>query len=98
MPLKHIGLLTLRPETTAETADEILSGLRALRDQVPGVVSVTAARDLFLKDGNADICFEVSFADEAAWRSYQVHPAHVALVRDHIAPAISAKAFIQVGC
>ncbi|MER2134964.1 MAG: Dabb family protein [Arthrobacter sp.] len=96
MAFRHIGLLTLRPDADPASAGEILSGLAALQDLVPGVASVQAARDAGLKEGNADIHFEVAFADEAAWRAYQVHPAHVALVQEHIAPAITAKAFVQV--
>ena len=96
MAFRHIGLLTLRPDTGPDSADAILSGLAALAHLVPGVESVQAARDAGLKDGNADIHFEVAFTDEAAWRAYQVHPAHVALVQQHIAPAITAKAFAQV--
>ena len=96
MAFRHIGLLTLRPDADPAAAGEILSGLAALRDLVPGVESVQAAQDAGLKDGNADIHFEEAFADEAAWRAYQIHPAHVALVQERIAPAIAAKAFVQV--
>lgn len=96
MNIKHIGILTLRRETTAQDADAILAGLHGLKDLVPGVLSVTAGRDLGLKDGNADIHFEVAFASEEDWHAYQRHPAHVALVRHLIAPAITTKAFVQV--
>lgn len=96
MNIRHIGMLTLRRETTAPEADAILDGLHGLKDLVPGVVSVAAQRDLGLKDGNADIHFDVAFASEEDWQAYQRHPAHVALIRQLIAPAITAKAFIQV--
>ncbi len=94
--LHHIGMLTLATQAGAAERDAIVQGLSDLVGVVPGLLSADVRADAGLKDGNADLLFTMAFGDEEAWRAYGDHPAHQAVVKDHIAPVLAAKAFLQV--
>ncbi|HEY9523991.1 MAG TPA: isochorismatase family protein [Thermopolyspora sp.] len=91
----HIGTLTLTPEAGPRAQEAVASGLTALAGVVPGLRSVRVYPDAGLSEGNASLVFVAEFDDEAAWRAYGTHPAHVALVRDVITPVVAAKSFVQ---
>ena len=91
----HVGHLTLIPEATDEQIEAILAGLLALPGQIEGLVGAETVRDAGLTDGNATLRFHMRFESEAAWRAYGQHPAHVAVVTDHIGPVLGSKAFVQ---
>lgn len=91
----HVGHLTLSPEATDAQIEGILDGLLALPGQVPGLVEGQAVRDAGLGEGNATLRFHMRFESEDAWRAYGSHPAHVAVVTEHIKPVLAGKAFVQ---
>ncbi|MBM9461575.1 Dabb family protein [Nocardioides sp. zg-536] len=91
----HVAHLTLQPETTDEQVEAIVTGLLALPGQVDGLAEAQVVRDAGLLEGNATLRFHMRFTDQAAWEGYKTHPAHVAVIKDHIAPVIAAKAFVQ---
>ena len=91
----HVGHLTLAPETTDAQVEAILTGLLGLPSQIDGLVEAQAVRDAGLTDGNATLRFHMRFVSEDAWRAYGSHPAHVAVVTDHIKPVLGSKAFVQ---
>lgn len=90
--IDHIGMLTLK--TGADPAP-IAEGLRALVGQVPGLLRAQVRTDLGLKDDNASLLFQMSFESEQAWRDYGTHPAHLAVIKERIAPVLESKAFVQ---
>lgn len=91
----HVGHLTLAPDTTDAQVEGILTGLLGLPGQVDGLVEAQVVRDAGLGDGNATLRFQMRFESEGAWRAYGSHPAHVAVVTDHIKPVLAGKAFVQ---
>lgn len=91
----HVGHLTLSPDTDGAQVEAILTGLLALPGQINGLVEAQVVRDAGLSDGNATLRFHMRFDSEASWRAYGSHPAHVAVVTDHIKPVLAAKAFVQ---
>ncbi|KQW52965.1 hypothetical protein ASC77_01270 [Nocardioides sp. Root1257] len=91
----HVGHLTLALGTTDDQVEAILSGLLALPGQIHGLVEAEVVRDAGLTDGNATLRFHMRFDSEEAWRVYGKHPAHVAVVTEHIAPVLGSKAFVQ---
>jgi len=93
---EHIGMLQLKPEATQAQRSAIVDGLTALVPVVPGLLEAHAAQDAGLREGNADITFRMVFADRAAWADYGSHPAHIAVIQNHIAPVLAAKLFSQV--
>jgi len=91
----HVGHLTLSPDATDEQVEAIVTGLLGLPAQVDGLVEAQVVRDAGLTDGNATLRFQMRFESEAAWRAYGSHPAHVAVVTEHIKPVLGSKAFVQ---
>ena len=91
----HVGHLTLVPDTTDAQIEGILSGLLGLPAQIDGLVEAQVVRDAGLTPGNANLRFHMRFESVEAWQAYKTHPAHVAVVTDHIGPVIGSKAFVQ---
>ena len=89
----HVGHLTL--DATPEQVEAIGTGLLGLPGQVPGLLAAEVAPDAGLGEGNATLRFHLRFTDEAAWRAYGTHPAHVAVVGELVKPVLVAKAFVQ---
>lgn len=91
----HVGHLTLVPDTSDEQVEAIVTGLLGLPAQVDGLVEAQVVRDAGLVPGNANLRFQMRFESEAAWQAYKTHPAHVAVIADHIGPVLGSKAFVQ---
>lgn len=91
----HQGTLTLRSDVTTAQIDDIVRGLLDLPNSIPEVATAQVARDAGLAPGNAHLTFRMSFVDAAAWQAYRVHPAHVSVIKDFIAPVLESKAFVQ---
>lgn len=92
----HIGMLTLQDGVTEEQRDAITVALRALVGTIPGLVSARTGTDLGVADTNADLIFVMEFDSREAWEAYRTHEAHVAVIRDHIAPVLQSKSFVQI--
>lgn len=91
----HVGHLTLSPEAADAQIEAILTGLLGLPGQIPGLVEAQVARDAGQGDGNATLRFHMRFESVDAWRAYGTHPAHVAVVSEHIRPVLAGKAMLQ---
>ena len=91
----HVGHLTLADGATAEQVEAILGGLLTLPGQIDGLAEARVVRDAGLTAGNATLRFHMVFASREAWQAYGSHPAHVALITDHIKPVLGSKAFVQ---
>jgi hypothetical protein len=94
--LQHIGMLTLQPTTTPQQKAALAAALQALVGVVPGLVSAEVGLDAGLREGNADLVFRMKLEDLAAWEGYSVHPAHVAVITEHIKPVLVSKSFVQL--
>jgi hypothetical protein len=91
----HVGHLTLVPEATDTQIEGIADALLALPDRIDGLLAAEVVRDAGLSDGNATLHFHLRFEGQHAWEAYRTHPAHIAVIGDHIAPVLSTKAFVQ---
>ncbi len=91
----HHGHLTLSPDATDEQLEGILDALLGLPGQVDGLLEARVARDAGLADGNASVRFHMVFDSADSWRAYGSHPAHVAVVTEHIKPVLVGKAMVQ---
>jgi hypothetical protein len=77
--LRHIVLLTFKPEAAGEERDAVrvaLEGLRAL----PEVRSLTCGTNVGQGPNHADFALVVDFDDMPAFRRYLAHPLHRAYV------------------
>ena len=70
-------------------------GLRDLVGVVPGLTGAKVLTDAGVRDGNADVLFAMTFDSQESWAAYGAHPAHVAVVDDHVKPVLASKVFIQ---
>ena len=91
----HHGHLTLSPDATDEQLEGILDALLGLPGQVDGLLEARVARDAGLAEGNASLRFHMVFDSVDSWRAYGSHPAHVAVVTEHIKPVLAGKAMVQ---
>lgn len=76
--IRHVVLFKLRKGLTEKVADKIFVALKALQNQMSGILAVTAGHDQSpegLQRGNTH-GFTVDFADAAARDAYLPHPAH----------------------
>lgn len=67
-------------ETSHDAAERLSAALRALEDQIPGVVALSAYPDLAGSEGNWDFGLTVDFETAEDLEAYQVDPLHQAVV------------------
>lgn len=60
-----------------EDVPEAMKRLLALRETVPGILSMEAGRDILHSERSFDMALVVTFPDRAALEAYAVHPAHM---------------------
>jgi hypothetical protein len=94
--LRHVVLFRLHPETSSERRDALVDALDALPAQIPEIRSFEVAADEGLRDGSWDVGVVALFDDEAGWRTYLDHPAHVSVVDDHVRPLVAERASVQL--
>lgn len=92
---RHIVLFRLRPDATDGQRRALVEGLRALPARIPEIRGYDVGADAGLRDGNHDVGVAALFDDEAAWRAYLEHPAHVAAVSELVTPVVSERASVQ---
>ena len=84
--IDHLVSIKLKPSTTPQQRQDLLAGLRGLRDQVPGVVDLTAGENFSERAQGFEIGVMVRFADRAALDAYGPHPAHQKVVQELLLP------------
>ena len=92
---RHVLLLTMNDGVDDAQVDALVEALRGLTAQIPEIVSYRVGRDLGLRDDTADVAIVGEYADEAAWRTYLAHPAHRAVVTDHVEPIVADRRSVQ---
>ncbi len=78
--LTHIVLFRFKPETTAEQASQLESGLKGLPTVIDEIREFRVGRDIIRSERSYDLGLVSSFDDLAAMQRYQVHPAHQQVV------------------
>ena len=93
--ITHVVMFTWKVDVTPQQVDDLTSSLHALRGVIPGLISIQGGPDLRLRPGNPDYLLVAAFEDEAAWRAYQAHPQHKAVLADVIEPMVSHRQSAQ---
>lgn len=93
--VRHIVLLTLKPETTDEQRQAILDGLATLPERIPTIRSYSFGVDAGLNEGNADIVAVGDFDDRDGYLAYRDHEAHHEVIANCIAPVLASRTAIQ---
>ena len=94
--IRHVVVFRWIDGTTAEQVAAVADGLRALPAQVPTLRAYTVGPDLGLGEGRWDFAVVAEFDDAAGYQAYVDHPAHQAVVTDHIAPIRAERAHAQI--
>ena len=76
--IRHVVLFKLRAGLGGSVANEIFAALKALKNEIPGIIAVSCGADVSpegLQRGHTH-AFTVDFTDAAARDAYLPHPAH----------------------
>lgn len=92
MGFRHIALLTFGPGTDI---DAIAEALKALPARIPALRRYEVGRDAGVAPDNADLAVVAELDDRAGYETYRDHPAHQAVIAEHIAPHLIARAAVQ---
>lgn len=86
--IRHTVVFTLKHPAGSEAEAAFLSDSLVLKT-IPGVQNFERMRQISPK-ANYAFGFSMEFADQAVYDAYNVHPDHVAFVRDRWVPEVSA--------
>jgi heme-degrading monooxygenase HmoA len=86
--IRHAAIFRLRHKARSTEEQRFLSAIRDLRN-IPGVERFELARETSPKN-DFDFAVSMYFKDQAAYDAYNVHPQHVAFVRDRWIPEVAA--------
>jgi heme-degrading monooxygenase HmoA len=84
--IRHSAIFPLRHPDGSEAETAFLTALAALKD-IPGVQDFHIAREVSPKNPFR-FAVAMTFADQAAYDACNLHPAHVAFVRDRWVPEV----------
>jgi len=90
--IRHTVVFRLKHPAGSEAEAAFLADARVLA-AIPGVEAFEPLRQVSAKNDYA-FGFSMEFADEAAYRSYDQHPDHVAFVRERWIPEVEA--FLEI--
>jgi hypothetical protein len=76
----HLVFFAVREEASQEEVEDLVSSIRALRDEVPSVVDLSVGEDFSGRSGGHTHALFVRFEGAAGLREYMEHPAHLAVV------------------
>jgi hypothetical protein len=84
--VEHIVLFQWKPDTSSEAIDAAIEALRALKGQIPGIIELTCGTNFSDRAKGYTHGLYVRFTDKEALEGYGPHPAHQAVVQNHIVP------------
>ena len=76
----HLVFFAVREEASEEEVEDLVSSMRALRDQVPSTVDLSVGEDFSGRSGGYTHALFARFEDTAGLQGYMEHPAHLAVV------------------
>jgi hypothetical protein len=93
--IRHCVFISLHPGTTDAAVTAIVESLEGLPAKIPSIRTYEVGTDLGWREGNPEIAIVAGFDDEAGWRAYLSHPAHLAANEDQIAAHSSGRTSVQ---
>lgn len=94
--IRHVAMFRWVEGTTPEQVSAAAVALRALPGQVPEIRAYVVGPDLEIGEGRWDFVVTGDFDDVAGYLEYAEHPAHLALIAEHMKPIIGARAAVQI--
>ncbi len=86
MPIQRACLVRWKATASEEAISAALRGVVALREEIPGVLAISAGRNESRFGGEFTHAFVVRFASREARDAYDRHPAHRRLYQEQFAP------------
>jgi hypothetical protein len=93
--LRHVVLFTWTDAADEERRSATVAALRRLPEEVGGMTAFAVGPDAGLREGNAHTALVADFPDVEAWRRYADHPAHLAIIDEHVKPWLAARTAVQ---
>ena len=76
----HLVFFAVRDEASQGQVEDLLSSLRALKDDVPSTVDLSVGEDFSGRSGDYTHALFARFEDTAGLQEYLQHPAHLTVV------------------
>ena len=94
--IRHIAVFKWLEDTTPAQIEALSSALAQLPGQIPSIQRYQFGADLVLGDGRWDYGVTAEFDDAAGYHAYVDHPAHQAILTDHIQAMREDRAHVQL--
>ena len=76
----HMFAFRFKPAVTGEQKDKIVTEIRKLRDEIPGILETWVGRNDSPRGHGYELGGVMKFADKAACEAYGTHPVHQKLL------------------
>lgn len=96
--IRHCVVFRFHEGTDPAAVEALATALRTLPAVIPEISSYQVGADLGLRDTNADFAVVAEFADPEAFATYSGHPAHLAVIRDHVEAITAERHAVQFPC
>jgi len=87
--IEHLVLIQWKADASPEAITQAMDGLRALRDQVPGILGLTCGENFNPRAQGYTHALVIRFEDKAALDAYNPHPAHQKVVQEMMKPIVA---------
>ena len=76
----HLVFFAVREGASSEEVEDLVSSMRALKDDVPSTIDLSVGEDFSGRSGEYTHALFARFEDAAGLQKYMEHPAHLAVV------------------
>ena len=94
--IRHLLMFRWTEDSSSEDREAALKALRAMKDTVPSIRSLTVQEALNPGEQSFDGLLEAHFDDADGYRSYLTAESHLAAWTGHLQPVCAGLASIQV--
>lgn len=94
--IRHVAMFRWVEGTTPQQVAAATEALRALPEQVPTIRAYVVGSDLELGEGRWDFAVTGDFGDVEGYQAYAEHPAHLAVIAEHMKSIIGERATVQI--
>jgi hypothetical protein len=76
----HLVFFAVREGASSEEVEDLVSSMRALKDDVPSTIDLSVGEDFSGRSGEYTHALFARFEDAAGLQEYMDHPAHLTVV------------------
>ncbi len=93
--IRHVVVITWKPEATGEQIEAVSAGLATLPPLMTGLVAYSFGPDAGISQGTADFGIVADFASRDAYVAYRDHPAHREIIEHMLNPIVAERRSVQ---